>query len=938
MKKAISSVALLLAILMIITALPINDSLFYAALAIEKTIVNYEQGDLVEFGRYPQEMVTDIDLIGALNEKATDPDTWASYGYYSGEKNKIGTMTKKDYMKYTDITFNGVNYRGVYFTSYRPEDTCYDLSYNTTQQIKNGYEKNMIYWFRYQPLVWVVVNPEQGTLLTQDIIDSQAFNNEVYYPADKKDGEITPYYGKSGCYANNYEKSSIRAWLNTTFLNTAFTSTEQNNITATTRNNTAYDSDYEEFDSTATTDKISLLSYSEADSLYFSRKATGNDYARSQGLASTINSYGEYNNSDYLLRSAGSTSASACKMSSSGYTSQWADVSATLNGIRPTITVSNSAKLKQHGVVPAESITLDKNTINLYESGKATLKATIVPSDSTESIKWTSSDSTVASVNAGVVTTNEPGTATISATTDSGLSASCIVNVASIVEFTCTNYFSAEQTVTIKIADSIDTTGYYWGNSEEYEEEDFHFTDDKSISFKVTEAGTYHLTVFDGSEEPIATRSITFYRTILNANGGNTSATSVLSAEGTKLTLPEATKNGYKCVGWNISPDGDTAKWRITVSANSTYYALWKESDGYTFMTDTYSFRNYSDSDSNGGHCFGISVTSSAYYNGWLDRTPIGGSYSDTLYSYERTIALSLPICHYQSMQGEYAENALVAGGYYYKNEEINTDSDWSEVVNYVKNHEYDNKGTLQISIRGKNGRHAINFLYYKEVDGQQRIYAYDNNYPDKLVYFYKDADGNIKQAPKYTFGTITCIALRDVKKYLENVKAYRSDRSIYAETGTISIEGVKEYVMESDSEELSYSMFTLPADAKTATITAETENATFTYLDTEYSFGENSEGYTGTITLVNTDETDYDEPVFTVNADVMKGDLDKDNRISVADARLALRCAVGLEAFDLNTITIADIDGNGKIDVSDARRILRAAIGLESPEEWKKK
>ncbi len=60
-------------------------------------------------------------------------------------------------------------------------------------------------------------------------------------------------------------------------------------------------------------------------------------------------------------------------------------------------------------------------------------------------------------------------------------------------------------------------------------------------------------------------------------------------------------------------------------------------------------------------------------------------------------------------------------------------------------------------------------------------------------------------------------------------------------------------------------------------------------------------------------------------------GDVDFDGRISAADARLALRCAVGLEENIAVAQTIAaDTDADKKILSSDARTILRAAVGLE--------
>lgn len=66
-------------------------------------------------------------------------------------------------------------------------------------------------------------------------------------------------------------------------------------------------------------------------------------------------------------------------------------------------------------------------------------------------------------------------------------------------------------------------------------------------------------------------------------------------------------------------------------------------------------------------------------------------------------------------------------------------------------------------------------------------------------------------------------------------------------------------------------------------------------------------------------------------------GDVDLDGAVTAADARLALRAAVGLEEFaaaeewtDLIQCCQGDVDNDGEITAGDARTILRAAVGLE--------
>ena len=83
-------------------------------------------------------------------------------------------------------------------------------------------------------------------------------------------------------------------------------------------------------------------------------------------------------------------------------------------------------------VIPVESVALDKETLELVEGDEASIAATVAPEEATDkTVKWTSSDETVATVDAeGKVTAVKAGTATITATTnDGGMTATCAVTV-----------------------------------------------------------------------------------------------------------------------------------------------------------------------------------------------------------------------------------------------------------------------------------------------------------------------------------------------------------------------------------------------------------------------------------------------------------------------------------------------------------------------------
>ena len=255
------------------------------------TICNlYRNGKTVKFGSYPQSEVTDNALKSTLNSMAgilptsSNSQAWTSYGYYAEEE-------VRDYMWYIDLEIDGVKYRGVYFTSYRPENYDSVSSDGTTYQDDNGYSMNTVYWFKYEPISWTIIseNESNGTIFVvcDMIIDSQEFYKDY--------SEIRVIGGKN-IYANNYAHSAVREWLNETFYNTAFDMTQMQSIITTMVDNSA-ESTGEISNSYVcedTQDKIYLLSYQDVVNTNYgflsdysepdnARKKYNTDYANSQG-------------------------------------------------------------------------------------------------------------------------------------------------------------------------------------------------------------------------------------------------------------------------------------------------------------------------------------------------------------------------------------------------------------------------------------------------------------------------------------------------------------------------------------------------------------------------------------------------------------------------------------------------------------------------------
>ena len=306
----------------------------------------YNVGDTVSFGSYPQSEVTDGELKAKLAELAGSTDGWTSYGYYSRSE-ETEQPEQGDFMKYVDVECDGEKYRGVYFTAYRPYWTNYVATEDNTNQKENGYEVNTQYWFKYEPMYWQVLSYDKETdnavVLSKNIIDSR----EYYH---KYDETRTDEEGKT-VYPNNYEYSDIRAWLNGTFYNGAFTDAEKNAIISTTLDNKAYSEEYLQYDSNSTTDKVWLLSYDEAhnadygfDAEHWSdsetRMAQGSAYALCQGLWKYTSNGCSY----WHLRSAGDYSDSACSVDYDGYVDDYG-VSNTNSGVRPALNIHLTSEI-----------------------------------------------------------------------------------------------------------------------------------------------------------------------------------------------------------------------------------------------------------------------------------------------------------------------------------------------------------------------------------------------------------------------------------------------------------------------------------------------------------------------------------------------------------------------------------------------------------------
>lgn len=167
-------------------------------------------GGQIAFGSYPQKrVVDDPEVLAYFNQfpvpSFRDSKDWIPL--------YISRRTQRPYTWYRDGTVNGKRYRAVYFT--RPRDVFSVQSDSDTparEQKKQGYYPETVHVFAFRPIIWKTIEQSmrRAVLHANCGIDSMEFN--------------------SAGLGNEWESSTIRQWLNSTFLETAFNEEEREHI------------------------------------------------------------------------------------------------------------------------------------------------------------------------------------------------------------------------------------------------------------------------------------------------------------------------------------------------------------------------------------------------------------------------------------------------------------------------------------------------------------------------------------------------------------------------------------------------------------------------------------------------------------------------------------------------------------------------------------
>ena len=243
------------------------------------------KNNTVTYGLYPQKNVNDSTLISALNKLTTS----GINGWYLYENEYYAKL------------------------SATPNKPFYTFDNGT--KIVSG----TTYWFKCEPITWNVLSNTSGEyyILSSLLLDAHRYNE--YYTGTK-----------DGHYANNYEYSEIRAWLNNDFYNSAFAlgnsyiqTTIVDNSAATT------DSTSNSYACNNTQDKVFLPSYqdyinssygfSDSEDLTDTRCCKTTDWARARGAWYNSTDSSQLYNDFYWTRSPSSDSSNvACYVDSDG--------------------------------------------------------------------------------------------------------------------------------------------------------------------------------------------------------------------------------------------------------------------------------------------------------------------------------------------------------------------------------------------------------------------------------------------------------------------------------------------------------------------------------------------------------------------------------------------------------------------------------------------
>lgn len=228
--------------------------------------------------------------------------------------------------------------------------------------------------------------------------------------------------------------------------------------------------------------------------------------------------------------------------------------------------VSQRFNVTQSGVpvVHVESVTLDKPSLALTEGDQVKLTATVKPDNATDkTVTWTTSDASVATVEAGLVKALKPGSATITAKAD-GKEATCAVTVSKkvidVTEVTLSETTlslvegeEATLTATVKPDDATDKT-VTWSTS------DAAVATVEDGKVKALKAGSATITAKAGEKE--ASCKVTVEKKVIPVTG--------ITLDKTTLSLTKGQTETLSATVLPADADDPTVKWTSSNKAVAT--------------------------------------------------------------------------------------------------------------------------------------------------------------------------------------------------------------------------------------------------------------------------------------------------------------------------------------------------------------------------------
>ena len=255
-----------------------------------------------------------------------------------------------------------------------------------------------------------------------------------------------------------------------------------------------------------------------------------------------------------------------------------------------TVTTSNglTATCVVTVTVQALGVTLDRDFIQINEDENTVLTATVMPSDTTnKTLMWTTSDSSVVTVNNGVIKAVSAGTATITVTTATGLTDTCQVTVIKngiifkTLKLVGTDVYGkvSNTTTSFSFLNEVVTSGN--ATYELYRDMECEYIIRSKTASLVVGDNTFYILEYQSGEVSalyeVTIRRRPMYIVTFDSNGG-TAAESQTIEEDSFVTVPQTSREGYAFAGW----DRDLT---LSITNDTTISALWTNNT-YTVTYD----------------------------------------------------------------------------------------------------------------------------------------------------------------------------------------------------------------------------------------------------------------------------------------------------------------------------------------------------------------